>query len=81
MTKVHIPDRENGRRPGPYQDIDRDRELRLGSTLHMPASPTGGLARKPGPTYQRALGVGAEDKAESWGQLLVHVQPLPPQGL
>jgi hypothetical protein len=59
----------------------RDRRLRLGYALHVPASPTDRLVGRPGPAYQQALGVGAKDKDEPWGQPIVCGQPLPPRGL
>jgi hypothetical protein len=76
MTKAHIRDCRNSQSPGPYQCSDW--RLRLGSALHVPASrPVG----RPGLAYKRALGVCAEDKDEPRGQLVVHGQPLPQQGL
>jgi hypothetical protein len=52
-------------RLGPYQGSDQ--ELRLGSALHVPTSLTGRLVGRIGPAYQRAPGVGAEDKDEPQG--------------
>jgi hypothetical protein len=79
MTKAYNIDCGNGRRLDPYQGADRG--LRPGSALHVPASPTGRLVERPGPTYQRTPGVGTKDKDEPWGQPVIHGQPLPPRGL
>jgi hypothetical protein len=79
MTKAHIPDCGNDRRPG--SDQGSIRGLQLGSALHVPTSPTGKLVGRSGPAYHLTPKVGAEDNDEHRGQLIIHGQPLLPQGV